>query len=80
MTSRTCKWLHEQAQELAWQLGEAQRQIGEARQERDQLKADIEQNLQTVKNAEASAYKPTHVNSSLYGRNVAAPVGEAHAI
>ena len=46
-----CVYLQEQEQELTWQLGEAQRQIGEARCERDQLKADIEQTLQATKEA-----------------------------
>lgn len=41
----------EQVQELTWQLGEAHRQTAEARRERDQLKADIEQTLQATKEA-----------------------------
>ena len=46
-----CVYLQEQKQELTWQLGEAQRQIGEARRERNQLKADIEHTLQATKEA-----------------------------
>lgn len=41
----------EQVQELTWQLGEAQRQTAEAKREMDQLKADIEQTLQSAKEA-----------------------------
>jgi len=46
----------EHAQELAWQLSEAQRHTGEAKRERDQLKMEIEQDLQAVKDAKVRTH------------------------
>ncbi|CAL5225469.1 g8290 [Coccomyxa viridis] len=45
----------EHAQELAWQLGEAQRHFSEAQRERDKVKIESEQHLQTVRDAEREA-------------------------
>ena len=53
-------WLQDHTQELTWQLGEAQRRTAEVQRERDQVKAEIEQSLQTVRGAEAHSPRPMH--------------------
>ena len=53
-------WLQDHAHELTWQLGEAQRQSAEARRERDQFKAEVMQNLETLRKAEACSSQLMH--------------------
>lgn len=65
---RWCVYLQEQEQELTWQLGEAQRQIGEARRERDQLKADIEHTLQATKEAKVQIVLRMRTSKEVVGR------------
>ena len=54
----SCTWLQEHTQELAWQLGEAQRHFSEAQRERDQVKNESAQHLQTVSDAEVRSCQP----------------------
>ena len=62
---RRCILLQEHAQELAWQLGEAQRHFSEAQRERDKVKIESEQHLQTVRDAEVRFCHPIHATVSV---------------
>ena len=46
--------MQEQVQELAWQLGESQRYTEEAKRDGEQLKADIEKALKSMKDAQVA--------------------------